>query len=203
MFSLAGNATEIALHELGHTAFGLADEYDNYAGCGSGETGRDHHPAIEPAQPNVTIASTRSTIKWRNLILASTPVPTTRNPDCTQCDTQSSPVPDGRVGAFEGAHYYHCRAYRPEYRCKMYELGRPFCAVCRRAILARLPTTVPWVRELNATAAGNRVRNAGLVPRFTGSSSSNAFVLRQSPPFNAVVPGGSTVTMFMRTGPVP
>lgn len=203
VFSLAANATEIALHELGHTAFGLADEYDNYAGCASGETGHDHHPAIEPVEPNVTIAATRSTIKWRDLILGTTAVPTTSNPDCSACDTQPSPIPDGRVGAFEGAHYYHCGAYRPEYRCKMYELGRPFCAVCRRAILAELPTTVPWVRELNATAAGNRIRKAGLLPKFTGSTSGNAYVARQSPKFGRVVPGGSTVTMFMRSGPIP
>jgi hypothetical protein len=30
-YSLAGGATEIAIHEMGHTAFGLADEYAYYA----------------------------------------------------------------------------------------------------------------------------------------------------------------------------
>ena len=29
-FSTANGAAEIALHEMGHTAFGLADEYENY-----------------------------------------------------------------------------------------------------------------------------------------------------------------------------
>jgi hypothetical protein len=203
VFSLAPNATEIALHELGHSTFNLADEYDNYAGCGSGELGHDHHPAMEPTQRNVTIASTRNTIKWRNLILPSTPIPTTSNPDCTRCDTQPSPVPDGRVGAFEGAHYYHCGAYRPEYRCKMYELGRPFCAVCRRAILARLPTTVPYVLALAGADAAKIVREASLVPVFTGSSSGFSFVASQSPSFDRVVPGGSTVSMYLQSGPVP
>ena len=42
-YSLAGGATEIAIHEMGHTAFGLADEYPYYAG--GNETGHDHHPA--------------------------------------------------------------------------------------------------------------------------------------------------------------
>ena len=37
-FSTAPGAAEIALHEMGHTAFGFADEYEYYAGCGSGET---------------------------------------------------------------------------------------------------------------------------------------------------------------------
>jgi hypothetical protein len=30
------SASEIVTHEIGHTAFGLADEYDYYAGSGSG-----------------------------------------------------------------------------------------------------------------------------------------------------------------------
>src|SRR5216683_4360344 len=32
-FSKAPNAVEIALHEMGHSAFGLADEYEYFAGC--------------------------------------------------------------------------------------------------------------------------------------------------------------------------
>ena len=35
-FSTAPGAAEIALHEIGHSAFGLADEYEYYAGCSSG-----------------------------------------------------------------------------------------------------------------------------------------------------------------------
>ena len=45
-FSLAPGATEIALHEIGHTAYGLADEYPYYAG--GSEPGHDHHPPDEP-----------------------------------------------------------------------------------------------------------------------------------------------------------
>ena len=41
------------------------------------------------------------------------------NPDCATVDSRPSPVPAGTVGLFEGAHYYHCGAYRPEYSCKM------------------------------------------------------------------------------------
>src|SRR5215510_14425824 len=32
-FSKATGAMEIAIHEMGHTAFGLADEYEYYSGC--------------------------------------------------------------------------------------------------------------------------------------------------------------------------
>ncbi len=203
VFSLASNAAEIAIHELGHTAFGLADEYMYYRGCGSGETDRNNHPPFEPVEPNVTIASTRPTLKWRDLVLSSTPVPTMSNPDCAQCDSRPSPVPTGTVGAFEGAHYYHCGAYRPEYGCKMLTLGTPFCAVCQRAIRHMLPTTVPHVRERRVTPAVKLVRGAGLVPKLVGTQRPDSWIWRQSPRADAIVASGSTVTLQLRNGPIP
>ncbi len=146
VFSTGGNWREVAIHELGHSAFGLADEYEYYQGCGI-DTDRNNHPGAEPAEANVTVNSNRATIKWGDLIAAATPMPTTSNADCTQCDPQASSVPAGTVGAFEGAHYYHCGAFRPEYNCKMRSLSNPFCAVCERRIRKVLapyssPTTV-------------------------------------------------------------
>src|SRR5262245_18938637 len=79
-YSLANGATEIAIHEMGHTAFGLADEYAYYAG--GNETGHDHHPAGEPTEPNVTINTDRNTLKWRWAVAASTAIPTMSNPTC-------------------------------------------------------------------------------------------------------------------------
>ena len=142
-FSKAPSAIEIGLHEMGHTAFGLADEYEYWAGCSSGETGHDHHPASEPSQPNVTINSNRTTIKWASLILASTPMPTTTNANCAFCDPQPNPQPASTVGAYEGAHYYHCGAYRPQFDCRMRALNNPFCAVCSRVINATLTPHLP------------------------------------------------------------
>ena len=135
-YSLAAGATEIAIHEAGHTAYGLADEYPYYAG--GNETGHDHHPAGEPGQPNVTTNSDRASLKWGWAVAAATAVPTMSNPDCSTVDNRPSPVPTGTVGLFEGADYYHCGAYRPEYDCKMRELGVPFCRVCRQAIWNRI-----------------------------------------------------------------
>jgi hypothetical protein len=142
-YSLAGGATEIAIHEMGHTAFGLADEYAYYRG--GNETDRDHHPAGEPSEPNVTTNTDRNTLKWGSAVAAATAIPTMSNPNCGQVDTRPSPVPDGTVGLFEGAHYYHCDAYRPEYDCKMRALGVPFCRVCRQVIWNRISplTTLP------------------------------------------------------------
>ena len=132
-FSLAAGANEIGIHEMGHTAFGLADEYEYYKGCGV-DTDRNHHPASEPAEPNVTVNRNRDTIKWRDLIASSTAVPTTRNDNCAVCDPQTNPVAATTVGAFEGAHYYHCDAFRPQFNCRMRALGNPFCSVCQRVI---------------------------------------------------------------------
>jgi hypothetical protein len=142
VFSLAEGANEIALHEMGHTAFGLADEYESFAGCGR-ETDHDHHPAGDLAYPNVTVERDRAKIKWRDLIDAGTPVPTTSNPDCSQCDPQASPVAAGMVGAFEGAHYFHCGAYRPAFDCRMRALGQPFCLVCQQRILETISPFLP------------------------------------------------------------
>ena len=146
--STGGDWTEVALHELGHAAFGLADEYEYWAGCASGETDRDNHPNVEPAEPNVTVNSDRATIKWATLVDAATPMPTTQNGDCSQCDTQASPVAAGTIGAFEGAHYFHCGAFRPDFDCKMRNTGRPFCTVCRGIIR---DTFAPYLQPTTLT----------------------------------------------------
>ena len=135
-YSLAVGATEIGIHEMGHTAFGLADEYPYYAG--GAETGHDHHPAGEPSEPNVTTNTDRNTLKWRWAVAATTAVPTMSNPACNTVDSRPSPVPTGTVGLFEGAHYYHCGGFRPEYDCKMRALSVPFCRVCRQVIWNRI-----------------------------------------------------------------
>lgn len=154
-YSLASGATEIAIHEMGHTAFGLADEYAYYAG--GSETGHDHHPAGEPTEANVTTNNNRNTLKWMWAVAASTAIPTMSNPSCSQVDSRPSPVPTGTVGLFEGAHYYHCGAYRPEYDGKMRALGVPFCRVCRQVIWNRIgPLTILPARPQTAITAISR-----------------------------------------------
>ena len=141
-FSKASGAVEIALHEMGHTAFGLADEYEYYAGCGS-DSGHNEHSGSEPSQPNVTTNKNRATTKWRSLIQASTAVPTTENANCAGCDPQPTPVPAGTIGLFEGADYYHCGVYRPEFTCRMRNLNDPFCGVCQQVIVKKLTPFLP------------------------------------------------------------
>ena len=149
----------------------------------------------------------RATLKWRSLIAQNTPVPTTRNADCSRCDPQGNPLPAGTVGPYEGAHYYHCGAFRPQFDCRMRTLNQPYCAVCsqqiRRVLLPFTQVTVPFVREMPRAAAQRRVVAAGLVPRVTGQTGPSAWVWRQSPSPGRVVRYGSTVTMQLRTGPIP
>jgi len=125
---------DVAMHELGHAAFGLADEYQYYGGCGV-DTDRDHAPFGEPAEPNITAATTQSTLKWRHLVNPLTPIPTMENPDCSQCDTRLNVLNDDTaIGLFEGAGFYHCGLYRPAYTCRMRTNSYNFCRVCVEAI---------------------------------------------------------------------
>jgi hypothetical protein len=133
---------EISIHEMGHSAFGLADEYPYDSG--------NVYSGPEPGQPDITANADKSTIKWKSLIAGATAVPTKSNPDCTKEDTGPSPVPTGTVGAFEGAGYYHCGLFRPEYNCRMRELAVPWCAVCQKTIR---DTLTPYVGPVTVTLA--------------------------------------------------
>jgi len=128
---------EILIHEMGHSIFGLADEYWYYQGCDINEPLQNHYTDSEPEEPNVT-KSTTAQNKWSDLINTST-LPTWQNPDCTKCPPEPGtpggpPGKTGVVGTYEGAYYHHCDAYRPQANCKMRTLGVPFCKVCQRVI---------------------------------------------------------------------
>lgn len=119
-------AAQIAIHEIGHSAFGLADEY---GGNGVGT------PAGEPMQPNVTRNTNRATNKWNTLIAATTPMPSQCDPNCaaSSCVPPATPPVAGAVGTYEGAIYSDCNTYRPLPSCYMRDYG-PFCPVCADVI---------------------------------------------------------------------
>ena len=123
---------ETPLHEMGHSIFGLADEYEYRQGCDTGERGQDRAVGGEPSEENIT-RSPVAAGKWSDLVTTRT-LPTTSNPDCSMCDPQANPVGADVVGTFEGAGTFHCGLYRPQFACKMRKLSEPFCAVCRRVI---------------------------------------------------------------------
>ncbi len=134
------NAFEIAIHEMGHSAFNLADEY---GGDGVGTT------AGESSRPNVTRDTSRATNKWRDLVLPATPMPsacgvTTGTPlvPCSGCTPPATPPPSNAVGTYEGADYSNCGVYRPLSSCYMRDYA-PFCPVCARVIRQTLSPFLP------------------------------------------------------------
>lgn len=99
------SATEVALHELGHSFAGLADEYGGNTGTYTG---------TEPTQPDLTKDSTGA--KWSRWIGYNQPG-------------------IGTIGAYEGGGYYDHGLYRPSFNSKMRALGQPFDAISREEII--------------------------------------------------------------------
>jgi hypothetical protein len=115
--SVNQSATEILIHEIGHTFADLADEYDIDA------------PQITPVEKaNATQQTTRSLIKWNIWILPSTPIPTPEDPN----------VYGNVIGLFEGANYRPTGWYRPKNDCKMNHLEVPFCSPCAEALVLNI-----------------------------------------------------------------
>jgi len=121
VFSCERNsATEIAIHELGHSLFGLADEYE---AAGQAKT-------MAPVELNVSGTAERGKLKWARLVAPATPLPT---------QPHGAPPPPGLpIGAYEGGKYRSRKIWRPAHDCKMRALGVPFCQVCEQAIVDRL-----------------------------------------------------------------
>ncbi|WP_426167629.1 M64 family metallopeptidase [Pseudoduganella sp. R-31] len=110
--SMHEQSIEVALHEIGHTAFALADEYE-YGTCNT---------SSEPTEVNVSLNGTRS-VKWGSLIAGSTAVP-----------TGLGVYPNGTVGTFVGAQYCGSGKYRPTENSRMRTLGYPWHAVNEGAV---------------------------------------------------------------------
>ncbi len=115
--SVHPSASEVILHEYGHTYGGLADEYsDPYPG----------YPPGDP-EPNVDFDFSGPGLKWLMWVDSTTPLPTPAN------GTYST-----KVGAFEGARYQTSGIYRPWLNCLMRSLGVGYCPVCKEALLQNL-----------------------------------------------------------------
>ncbi|MEX2140608.1 MAG: M64 family metallopeptidase [Pirellulales bacterium] len=99
------SATEVALHELGHSFNGLADEYGGFTLPYGG---------AEPAEINVTKNSMGA--KWSHWLGHNQPG-------------------IGVIGAYPGARYYDTGLYRPSQNSKMRTLDRPFDAISREKIV--------------------------------------------------------------------
>lgn len=129
---------DVAIHELGHQAFALADEYPYTNGHSDPVS---TYTGAEPDKPNVTRLTDVATIKWAEILtLPQTQVPTTvRATPCVRDHpviAANPPIPADAVGAYEGANHHDCGIFRPSLRCRMRENTRPFCRVCE--VRARL-----------------------------------------------------------------
>jgi hypothetical protein len=131
VYSLDRNSPQIALHEMGHSVFHLADEYGSPQGT---YEQIDHLPPdSEPIEPNVTRNTDFATLKWRGAVQTGQS-PILRNADCSR-DNIWNTLPSGAVGLFEGARYHYCGLYRPQFDCRMRSLDKDFCVVCQQVIL--------------------------------------------------------------------
>ena len=135
-FTLSSDFAEVFVHELGHSLFGLADEYEYDAEEGT-------YTGPEPGSINVTTRISKETlVKWNDMILESTPVPTEDDQDCGAKGGSSAGFPLDLIGSFEGARYHRCAIYRPQPDCKMRHSNEAFCSVCRRKIIRDLADNV-------------------------------------------------------------
>lgn len=133
------NHRHVALHELGHSAFGLADEYDFHYGPEDERDFEDpdyrRYDGSEPEEANLTAGATRADAKWGHLIPAGADLPTAEKEDCEESDWGSrNPAPLGTVGLFEGAGFHRCGLYRAQFTCRMRESRHEFCVVCQEHI---------------------------------------------------------------------
>jgi hypothetical protein len=106
-------AGQIAVHELGHSIGGLADEYESYPSTYIG---------AEPVEPNVSKQADGS--KWAQYL------------------GQPSPD-GGVVGVFEGAKYYKTGLFRPTENSIMRTLGREYNLPGREAMIAAFKAKIP------------------------------------------------------------
>lgn len=138
--SMHASSTEVALHEIGHTAFKLADEYD-YGTCDLSR---------EPTEGDVSLNNSRS-VKWGSQIAASTPVP-----------TPTGTYPNGTVGTFRGAQYCTSGKYRPTENSRMRTLGYPWHAVNERlvrAVFSRYTAATPGAVVVTGNLANGALAN--------------------------------------------
>lgn len=113
-------AAYLITHEAGHSFVGLGDEYYT-----SKVAYNEFYPrGIEPWEPNITALLDPSNVKWSDMIVESTPIPTPEEEKYKNT-----------VGVFEGAGYSAEGLYRPYKDCKMFSKGDlEYCPVCMAAV---------------------------------------------------------------------
>lgn len=120
------NASSVGImqHEFGHSFTKLADEYETaypgYPDCSD-------LTASPNCEANVTDQTSAASLKWRDWVAGTTPIPT----------TTALADPKG-AGLWLGARYKASGMYRQCFNGIMRALGRPFCNVDSEAFVKRL-----------------------------------------------------------------
>jgi hypothetical protein len=151
--SVSTGFVQIALHELGHAIGDLGDEYEYGASSTT-------YSGSEPGAVNLTSTAGLASLKWSDLVLPTTPIPTWNQPSCSSYASPPSSW-NGITGAYEGGGYYACGLFRPQPECLMRILGVPLCPVCRRKVQHVMMmyytgpnlSITPWGAYLNPPAA--------------------------------------------------
>jgi IgA Peptidase M64 len=139
---------DTVVHELGHSFGDLADEYDT--------EGPVRHSSHEPAEPNITVQTTRTGLAnyvqtneqkfvllvWQGLVDRADELPRGTNPLCApQANTSADAAiaaAGGPIALYEGADHSPCDVYRPGPGCRMRYSYLEFCRVCNRVLAAKL-----------------------------------------------------------------
>lgn len=130
---------QVVVHEFGHSFAGLADEY-----AYDQEQIPMYPQDVEPWEKNITTLVNFHD-KWENLISSDTPVPTPlpstgsknskRGKNSKKSGSKMTAVPDGPIGAYEGAGYSLKGVYRPCPDCRMRSnQHKEFCPACQKAL---------------------------------------------------------------------
>ena len=110
-------ATQVTVHEFGHSFAGLADEYAYETDV----LDQTYDIKKEPWEPNIT-SLVQFDRKWKNQLTAGTAIPTILK-DST------------KLGVYEGAGYLVKKMYRPMLDCRMRTNKAPeFCPICKQAV---------------------------------------------------------------------
>ncbi len=137
----------IAVHEMGHSFAGLADEYvqENIAH-------RFRAGYVEGAFANVSRSSTARRVPWRHWI---------EDPSNPPRETGMS-----GVGIFEGAYYHRQGYYRPLSTSLMMQISRPFGPVNAEQWISSIYDHLGVTRRTTPEAGSLEV-NEGQLQRFT------------------------------------
>jgi hypothetical protein len=169
--TLHADGRRIAIHELGHAAFGLADEYAGLLGKPT-ELPRRYDGA-ERVEGNVTKRKLRADIPWRDLINvtdAFLPSTVASAPGtCAKVHPNKPLLAANALGLFEGAFTHHCGVFRATANCLMREEANPFCPVCDRIVDRKLGTG-SLVPQPQLAASALPFTHVVTVPRLTATS---------------------------------